>query len=92
MGARIVGVILYQGPANSTTPPAGVEPGQIMDRPTLTIHLVKITGETTQAQDPAHLQEVEIQAKEAREVDEHIHRALLQADRGNERSAQESEI
>ena len=65
----------------------GVEPGQIMDRPNLTIHLVKITGETTQAQDPVHLQEVEIQVKEARTLDEHIHTAALQADRGNERSA-----
>ena len=63
-----------------------------MGRPTLTIHLVKVTGATTQAQGPVHLQGVETQAKEAREVDEHIHKALLQADHGNERSAQESEI
>ena len=62
-----------------------------MGRSTLTIHLVEITGATTQVQDPVHLQGVETQVKEAREVDEHIRMALLQADRGNERSAQESE-
>ena len=68
-----------------------------MCRPTLTIHLVKVIGATTLACDPVHLQEaalqeVETQVKEAKEVDEHIHRELLQADHGNERSAQESDI
>ena len=72
-------------------------PGQIMCRPTLTIHLVNATGAITLAWDLVHLeeaalQEVETQVKEAKEVDEHIRRELLQADHGNERSAQESEI
>ena len=70
----------------------GVQPGHIMSRPTLPISLAKIIGEILEAQDPDHLQEVETQVKEAREVDEHIHTVLLRADHGNERCARESVI
>ena len=69
-----------------------VEPGQIMGRPTLLIHLAKITGETIPAPDPDHLLEVVTQAKEARVVDEQINTVLPRADHGNERFAQESVI
>ena len=59
----------------------------------------QVSGAITTVRDPVLLQEAVLQevvpkAKEAWEVvpNEHIHREHLQADRGNERSAQESEI
>ena len=67
---------------------------RIVCRSILLIRLAQVSGAITTARNPALLQEAVLREVEAqvREVDEHIHRELLQADRGNERSAQESEI